>query len=553
MPAPPTTKSKPDLERALGAEGEKEYRRLLRALRRARGSFFLFPIESDFPNALRDALLERLCADLAAEGSCLRVAAVNRREWNVFALPVLETPVTESDVVVLVGLEDTPGIVPEIGVQPVRPPALALLNQQRESLHQHVPAPFLVWCPPYVFTTLMEQAPDFFAHYASLFHFYNAAPERRQIDLLPTLANATIVPAIITSSAAARIAVTFYEEKVAKHVEPTPERARALLGLANALLELYGLDYTQHVQRTMQVVAEALALLSPELDPYQWARGQGILGLAYDKLSTGNRTQNIKQAIACYEKSLQIYTKNDFPQEWATTQNNLGNAYAQLPDGDQAQNLQLAVVCYNAALEVYSESKFPYTWAMTQNNLGNVYGELTTGNQEQNLQQAIQCYEAALRVYTESDFPQDWAMAQNNLGTAYGDLLTGDQTQNLQQAIACYQSALRVYTEAGFPYEWARTKYNLGVTYMDLPTSDRTQNLLHVLDCYKAALRVYTKADSPHLWGNTQFNLALALEELGNLEAAQKTMRCALDGYRQVGLETEVERAENLLRQWEDA
>ena len=75
MPATHTIKTTPELERALGESGEKEYRRLLRTLRKARGGFFLFPVESDFPKPLRDALLKRLRADLAEEGNCLRVLA----------------------------------------------------------------------------------------------------------------------------------------------------------------------------------------------------------------------------------------------------------------------------------------------------------------------------------------------------------------------------------------------------------------------------------------------------------------------------------------------
>ncbi len=216
MPAALTTKPKPDLERALDAAGEKEYRRLLRVLRMARGSFFLFPIESDFSNVLRDALLERLRADLAAEGVCLRVAELNRRQWNVFDLPELEAPVTEADVIALAGLEETPGIVPEIGAEPVRPPALALLNQQRESLHHHVPAPFLVWCLPYVFTALIKQAPDFFDHYAGLFRFFNAAPEPMPVERFPAIMERDSPPQpAILLPAAVRSAATFYEEQVA--------------------------------------------------------------------------------------------------------------------------------------------------------------------------------------------------------------------------------------------------------------------------------------------------------------------------------------------------
>ena len=503
MPAPPTTKQKHDLERALGMTGEKEYCRLLRALRMARGSFFLFPIESDFPNVLRDALLERLRSDLAARGNCLRTLSLNRRQWDVFALPELESSITEADVVILVGLEETPGIISEVGAKPARPPALALLNQQRELLHQCVPAPFLVWCPPFVFTALIEQAPDFFDQYAGQFRFHNAAPDRTPVGRLPVLASEERRSLIaLTPPAASQSAVTFYETQLAQHLEPTPERARALLGLAYSLLQMHEPNNSQNVKRILSVVEEALTLLSPEQDAYHWARGQILKGIVYAHLSIG----------------------------------------------DQAQNLLRAIYCYEAALRVTTEVDFPHAWAITQHNLGAAYSALLTGDRGANLQRAIAYYDAALRVHTETNFPEDWARTQNNLAVAYCTLPTGDKAQNLLHAIECFEAALRVFTQADFPYEWAKTQHNLGAAYDDLPTGDRTQNLHYAVECYEATLRVRTENQFPREWAETQFNLAFTQGMLGNWEAARLALHCAAAGFHQVGLEDEAKEAENALQ-----
>src|SRR5207253_2389147 len=118
-----------DLPRALGEAGEKEYRRLLRVLRMARGHFTLLPVESDFSPGLRNALLERLRADLTAHDLCLRVVPLSHTRWDLMSLPEMEAPVRPSEVVAIIGLEDTPDIVQEPGRKPERPPALALLNQ----------------------------------------------------------------------------------------------------------------------------------------------------------------------------------------------------------------------------------------------------------------------------------------------------------------------------------------------------------------------------------------------------------------------------------------
>ena len=48
----------------------------------------------------------------------------------------METPVTPQEVLVVVGLEETPDLVPEPGSARKRPPALALLNNLRETLRK---------------------------------------------------------------------------------------------------------------------------------------------------------------------------------------------------------------------------------------------------------------------------------------------------------------------------------------------------------------------------------------------------------------------------------
>ena len=542
----------PELQRALDAEGEEEYRQLLRVTRAARGSFFLFLIESDYSPAARNMLLDCLRADLAAEGLRLRRVTLTADELDLFRLPELETPVAPDEAIVLVGIENTPGLLREPGRKPERPPIYALLNRLRETLHTRLPVPFLVWCTPSVYTGLQTHAPDFFDHYAGLFQFLDSNPAPVP-NRLPTAASADVRPqSAILSPAAAKSAASFYEQRLAELPEPTLERARALLGLANALLELHGPDYPQHVRRTLYLVEEALALLSPKRNAYEWARGQILKGIAHNELLTGDRTRNLQQAIACYEAALRVATESALPHEWAMAQNNLGNAYRYLRIGDRTQNLQQAIACYEAALRVRAQADLSEEWASTQSNLGATYRDLPTGDRTQNLLCAIEHHKATLRIYTETAFPYEWARTQNSLGNVYRNLSGSEWTENLQQALACYEAALRVHTEADYPQEWADTQYNLGNTYYDLPTGDRTQNLLFALNCYEAALRIRTATDFPHDWANTQFNLALVQKELGNLDAARQAARCAIRGYRQVGLEAEAEQAESLLRELGD-
>jgi tetratricopeptide (TPR) repeat protein len=553
-PAPSPTL---DLARALGESGEDEYQALLHVLRAAVGMFAVLPLESDFTYPLRDALLEQLRGDLAAEGITLRVVRLSSEDWDVTA-HLENTDATGPEVVALIGLEETPGIVPEAGAKPRRPPAVALLNHSREALRKRLPAPLIVWCDPLTYNAVQEHAPDFYDHYTALFTFLDAAPAPLPETFERGLQNTEEPHATLHTGIASPASIAFYEDQVARLTEPTPARARALLGLADALWQLHDIHLNQRLERALRLTREALDILSPANQAREWARAQNQFGILLGELPTGDRAANLQQAIACFQAALRVLTEADSPQQWAATQNNLGIVYSSLPSGDRAANLQQAIACFQAALRVRTEANFPQDWAMTQNNLGNAYRNLPSGDRTANLQQAIACYQAALRVRTETDFPQQWAMTQNNLGNAYGDLPSGDRAANLQQAIACYQAALRVRTEANFPQDWAMTQNNLGIVYSSLPSGDRTANLQQAIACYQAALRVRTEANFPQQWAETQFNMGLTyldlLREEQDFTALDFAYECFVNarrGFEAVGIPDGAKRANKWVEQIE--
>jgi tetratricopeptide (TPR) repeat protein len=468
----------------------------------ARGRFHLFPVESDFSPALRSALLARLCADLAAAGLCLRILTLDRDCWNILTVLEQEPPILADEVVMLTGLEETPGIVAEPGAKPQRPRALAVLNQMRETLRQSIPAPFFVWCPTYVYVALLEHAPDFFDRYTAQFRFFDAEPQPTALSDRNGLNLEDAARAVAVGSLAA---VDFYRQQVAAQPEPTAQRARALINLVEALRQLPNRERLENLSEAIQLAEEATRLLAkrPSRNSrYQWARGQYLLGNNYMDIPTGNRVTNLQRAITYYQAALSIFTEADYPADWASVQNNLGVAHAELPIGDRATNLQRAITHYQAALRVYTEAGYPTEWASTQNNLGNAYARLLGGDQNTNLLQAIAYYEAALQVRTEADYPVDWASTQYNLGNAYARLPVGNQAANLRRAIACYEAALRVRTETHYPAAWAATQYNLGLT----------------------------------LW------------QSDDLEGAKEAMQKAARGFRAVGREQDAQNAEAILQ-----
>jgi tetratricopeptide (TPR) repeat protein len=299
--------------------------------------------------------LERLRADLSGIGLSLRVVRFSREEWNLTAL--LETDGVDAPpgVVAVVGLEDTPGIVPEPGAPPRRPPALALLNQAREALRKRLRVPLLLWCDPLTYTALQEHAPDFFDYFTALFTFLDAAPVRTPAGTVfevppedePTL---TVQRQGISS----RAAVAFYEDQVEQRPESTPERARALLGLAQALRSLRGPDFIPRLTRAEAAVREALTLLSPRNEGAEWARGQVILGNVLFDLPVGDRGENLRRAIACYEAALRVYTEADFPQDWANTEYNRALTFDDLAEVTGDNTLRQRIVAgFRAAARGY--------------------------------------------------------------------------------------------------------------------------------------------------------------------------------------------------------
>ncbi|MFM9267743.1 CHAT domain-containing protein, partial [Tychonema sp. BBK16] len=85
------------------------------------------------------------------------------------------------------------------------------------------------------------------------------------------------------------------------------------------------------------------------------------------------KAENLELAIAAFEASLEVYTRDAFPFEWARSQNNLGLAYRNRIRGEKAQNLELAIAAYEASLKIRTRDAFPIDHAETLYSLGIAY------------------------------------------------------------------------------------------------------------------------------------------------------------------------------------
>ncbi|ETW99302.1 MAG: hypothetical protein ETSY1_15495 [Candidatus Entotheonella factor] len=555
MPSQVSASYKVDLAKALGETGEQEYARLMRVLLAAQGLFALVPVASDFSVEAREQLIQRLKQDLQTQGIALHIVSLNRERWDVLqALAEAAPPAGTPAVIAVVGLEETPGLVQELGTTPRRPPALALLNNTREGVRAQFPFPLILWCAPLAFVALQEHAPDFYDHFVGLAEFLDADP---QIPLAEQRRRTSDTEQVFfsdpTNLPGSQAAVAFYTDLVERHPEPSHARARGLLGLAEVLWSLSTADVETRLAQALEATEEALTLLIDMEPSSELARGKVIQGNILRDLPTAERAYTLASAIQNYEEALQIYTEQEFPEQWAATQVNLGNVYQELPIGNRGTNIQQAITFYQAALRVRTEHDFPVDWAMIQNSLGAAHQNLPTSDKATNLQQAIDYHRATLRVYTEHAFPVNWAITQNNLGAAYMELPTGDRASNLRLSITCYEAALRVCTEHDFPIDWARTQYNLGVAYQILPTGDRATNLQQAIAYYEAALRVHTEHDFPVDWADTQHNLGIAYQELStgdrtaNLKHAITCFKAAARGYEAAALTEEADQVKQLI------
>jgi tetratricopeptide (TPR) repeat protein len=600
LSAPPTSIN---VREALGESGAQEYHRLLGVVEAAAGMFALMPIACDLPNAVRDDLLETLQGDLAGRGISLAVARLDRDHWDSFEALSCLTPAAPgtSVAVALVGLEETPGTIPEPGAPQRRSPAFATLNHQREAIRSRFPFPLLVFCDPATHTRLQEDAPDFFDHFLALFEF--AVP--RKTEPLPERSvQPELQPVDADTPPGSEAAVAFYEKQLAVGSIGDERHAHNLLRLAESLLALArhkdATEETSGLSRALVAAQEALEILSAKPLPRELGRAYALkggilsrqrdqagasasyelalnyfdertfpadrawvlvhLGFARFWQKSGRRATNLGNTIECYEAALRIYTERESPKAWAQTQAWLGDAYRLLETGNLAENLRRAIACYEAALRVFTERDFPEDWARNQNNLGIAYDNLPTGDRAENTRQAIAYYEAALRVYTERDFPEGWAWTQSHLGIAYlglgiayPSLPAPGGVANLRQFIACCEAALRVYTERDFPVDWAWTQRSLGTAYLNLPAGDPAGNLRQVIACYEAALRVYTERDFPADWAWTQRSLGTAYSTASvgdrgeNLRQAVRFFEDSIRGYRAEGLENAAQEALELL------
>ena len=160
----------------------------------------------------------------------------------------------------------------------------------------------------------------------------------------------------------------------------------------------------------------------------------------------------LNQAASTYLKALASVSKEIDPPEYATLQNSLGAVYWKLSQYDQPTvYLQQATSAYKAALAIYRPEQAPLDYAAVQNNLGITYWTLAKHERAPFfLKHAIAAYRQALIYRTPAVEPVACAVTYNNLALAYWDLARDDAAEASQKtpyqknAVIAFEAALRV-------------------------------------------------------------------------------------------------------------
>jgi len=561
-----------DLQAHLSEVGEEEYQQLVSLLEDDLESFALYIVRSDFDTPIRDALLERLAAELAPAPLC--TVSLSYERFDVLdSLAQVNAELIGPAAIAVVGLEETPQIFATPAEIPQRPPALALLNHGREVVRQgHHPVIF--WCDPTAYAALREHAPDFFDHYSGLFTFLDAAP--RPIDAVLTLQpDSTLFdpslmpngrPRLLSGFSPRPISPTarqFYEEQVELLAAPSPERARALLGLAHTLFALPDEAFCLQIERVQSILREALAIYEEYAIVTEAARAHAMLASVINRKMrcSGLDSSDLRAEMNFHSQAaLEIFSEQDYPVEWGAMQWFLAGLDEKIPRDEAA--LRRAISHLQAASRVFTKQTQPYFWASIHMNLGQIYSQLpySSGNNKR----AISHLQEALEVYDEATHPHEFGLVQMLLGKAYQMSAEQKDSKNersklLRRALSCYEAAARGFARKREHNEVALALTLAGLAWQKLPTGNKRQHLRRSADYFLQAANLLGQGgeeemQAPHysMAGDALLQLARLTRMSNEVLEAQNAFEAARESYERVGQKDEANKAAQMARQLDE-
>jgi ATP-dependent Clp protease adapter protein ClpS/tetratricopeptide (TPR) repeat protein len=218
--------------------------------------------------------------------------------------------------------------------------------------------------------------------------------------------------------------------------------------------------------RSVEACRAALAQLSREHAPLQWAKAMNDLGKAlYGRGAQGEiDIAMLAEAVAAHRAALEEYLRGD-PFHWAKAQLELVEPLLALGTHQHdTALLEEAVAACQAALKGLSPEHAPLEWAKSQRLLGNVLVAL--GAFEDGVarfEEALAAFRAALSQGRLLPL-MERVVAQQCLGSALVSLGTREGgTRRLEEAIATFEELLTDETRERLPLQWAFIMGHQGV------------------------------------------------------------------------------------------
>jgi len=216
------------------------------------------------------------------------------------------------------------------------------------------------------------------------------------------------------------------------------------------------------MDRAIVLLGCALIGWTRDVFPFQWARAQLRMGLAYSNRLRGDFWDNTEQAIRHFKNASQVITRATSPEDWWLLYASLGHAYLERNEGDQKENIEKAIARLQNALSVCGSAEFRERWITTQFFLGQAFLKRIHGERADNIEQAIHCFQVAIKDRNREIDPLFWMEAQTGLGDAYASRVLGLRAENLALAAAAYQHAIQGQRLEDVPERYLVTRYQLG-------------------------------------------------------------------------------------------
>jgi tetratricopeptide (TPR) repeat protein len=461
-------------------DDEKEFRRLIRAVRFAQKHFLYFVCCNQVPKQ-NELIVE---TEKSLKGKPIKVIKFKKSISDLLGELQKKTIGGNCEAVFVQGLEysissDAKGAENAL---------IHNLNISRDSFKKYLSCPLFLWLPEYALVKITRHAPDFFSIRSGTFYFSNP-PEKVTEQIFQSISSNYLEDSSLPLAKKLKQIETLenllgeyrglHREKRDKQAE---NRLLAELGEFFFLISKY--------QKAIDYLEQSLAISREIGDRSGEGNSLGNLGLAYDSLG------DYQKAIDYHEQFLAISREIGNRSGEGNSLGNLGLAYDSLGD------YQKAIDYLEQALIISREIGSRLGEGQDLGNLGNAYDSLG------DYQKAIDYLEQSLAISREIGNRSGEGNSLGNLGNAYHSL--GDY----QKAIDYHEQSLVIKREIGNRSGEGNGLGNLGLAYYRLGDYQKA------IDYHEQFLAISREIGNRSGEGNSLGNLGNAYYSLGEREVA---------------------------------